>query len=45
MKTNAARILDGLSAGHRGVQLVLPPTDYLRATQGKLGPISKPKSG
>ncbi len=34
-----------ISAGHRGVQLTLAPVDYLSATQGQLGPISRPKSG
>jgi Cys-tRNA(Pro)/Cys-tRNA(Cys) deacylase len=33
-----------VSAGVRGTQLVLSPADYLRVTQGKVGPISREKS-
>jgi Cys-tRNA(Pro)/Cys-tRNA(Cys) deacylase len=33
-----------VSAGVRGTQLVLAPADYLRVTQGKVGPISRPKA-
>jgi len=32
-----------VSAGVRGTQLVLAPADYLRVTQGKVGPISRGK--
>ncbi len=32
-----------VSAGVRGTQLVLSPADYLRVTQGKVGPISREK--
>ena len=32
-----------VSAGVRGTQLVLAPADYLRITQGKVGPISRDK--
>ncbi len=32
-----------VSAGVRGTQLVLAPADYLRVTQGKVGPISRDK--
>jgi Cys-tRNA(Pro)/Cys-tRNA(Cys) deacylase len=32
-----------VSAGVRGTQLVLSPADYLRVTQGKVGPISRDK--
>ena len=32
-----------VSAGVRGTQLVLAPTDYLRVTKGKVGPISRDK--
>lgn len=31
-----------VSAGVRGTQIVLAPADYLRATAGKTGPISRP---
>jgi len=33
-----------VSAGVRGTQLVLSPADYLRVTQGKVGPISREKT-
>jgi len=33
-----------VSAGQRGVQLVLSPEDYLRATEATLADISKPMS-
>lgn len=33
-----------VSAGVRGTQLVLAPADYLRVTQGKVGPISRDKT-
>jgi Cys-tRNA(Pro)/Cys-tRNA(Cys) deacylase len=32
-----------ISAGARGTQILLSPGDYLRATQGKIGAISKDK--
>ncbi len=32
-----------VSAGVRGTQIVMAPNDYLRATGGRLGPISRPK--
>lgn len=32
-----------ISAGMRGAQLLLAPTDYLRATSAKTGPIAKEK--
>lgn len=32
-----------ISAGVRGTQLLLAPADYLRVTQGKVGPISRDK--
>ena len=32
-----------VSAGVRGTQLLLAPADYLRVTQGKVGPISRDK--
>jgi Cys-tRNA(Pro)/Cys-tRNA(Cys) deacylase len=32
-----------VSAGVRGTQIVLSPADYLRVTQGKVGPISREK--
>jgi len=32
-----------VSAGARGTQVVLAPADYLRAVQGKTGPLSRPK--
>ncbi len=32
-----------VSAGTRGTQILLAPGDYLQATQGKVGPISKDK--
>jgi Cys-tRNA(Pro)/Cys-tRNA(Cys) deacylase len=32
-----------VSAGVRGTQLLLSPADYLRVTQGKVGPISREK--
>lgn len=34
-----------VSAGVRGAQLILAPGDYLRATGGTVGPISKEKEG
>jgi Cys-tRNA(Pro)/Cys-tRNA(Cys) deacylase len=33
-----------VSAGVRGTQIVLTPADYLRITQGKVGPISRDKA-
>ena len=33
-----------VSAGVRGTQIVLAPADYLRVTQGKVGPISRDKA-
>ncbi len=33
-----------VSAGVRGTQIVLSPADYLRVTQGKVGPISREKT-
>ena len=33
-----------VSAGVRGTQIVLAPADYLRLTQGKVGPISRDKA-
>ncbi|WP_375766511.1 Cys-tRNA(Pro) deacylase [Archangium gephyra] len=33
-----------VSAGVRGTQIVLAPADYLRVTQGKVGPISREKT-
>jgi Cys-tRNA(Pro)/Cys-tRNA(Cys) deacylase len=33
-----------VSAGVRGTQIFLAPSDYLRATRGTLGPIAKSKS-
>ena len=33
-----------VSAGVRGTQIVLAPADYLRVTQGKVGPISRDKT-
>lgn len=35
--------LISVSAGVRGTQILLSPADYLRATQGKVAPISRPK--
>jgi Cys-tRNA(Pro)/Cys-tRNA(Cys) deacylase len=32
-----------ISSGMRGAQLILSPADYLRATNGKVGPIAKEK--
>lgn len=32
-----------ISAGTRGAQLILAPSDYLRATNAKVGPIAKEK--
>jgi Cys-tRNA(Pro)/Cys-tRNA(Cys) deacylase len=32
-----------ISAGMRGLQILLPPTDYLRATQGTIADLSQPK--
>lgn len=32
-----------VSAGMRGMQIVLAPADYLRAVNGKVGPIARPK--
>ena len=34
-----------ISAGMRGVQILVAPTDYLRATKARLGPIAREKSG
>jgi Cys-tRNA(Pro)/Cys-tRNA(Cys) deacylase len=34
-----------VSAGVRGTQLLLAPADYLRVVKGKVGPISRDKSG
>jgi len=34
-----------VSAGIRGTQLILAPTDYIRATGAKLGPIARAKDG
>jgi Cys-tRNA(Pro)/Cys-tRNA(Cys) deacylase len=34
-----------VSAGIRGAQLLLAPSDYLRATSAKVGPIAKEKRG
>ncbi len=33
-----------ISAGMRGLQIVLAPADYLRAVNATVGPISKPKA-
>lgn len=33
-----------ISAGMRGLQMVLAPADYLRAVNATVGPISKPKA-
>ncbi len=33
-----------VSAGARGTQVVLSPTDYVRAVQGKTGPLRRPPS-
>ncbi|PTL80406.1 Cys-tRNA(Pro) deacylase [Vitiosangium sp. GDMCC 1.1324] len=33
-----------VSAGVRGTQIVLAPADYLKVTQGKVGPISRDKT-
>ncbi|HZI06278.1 MAG TPA: Cys-tRNA(Pro) deacylase [Archangium sp.] len=33
-----------VSAGVRGTQIVIAPADYLRITQGKVGPISRDKA-
>ncbi|HYG63531.1 MAG TPA: Cys-tRNA(Pro) deacylase [Thermoanaerobaculia bacterium] len=35
--------LISVSAGVRGTQILLSPADYLRATRGKVAPISRPK--
>ena len=32
-----------ISAGIRGTQLILAPSDYTKATEAKLGPIARPK--
>ncbi len=32
-----------VSAGVRGTQIVLAPTDYVRATKARLGPLARPK--
>jgi|SRR6266436_2685700 len=32
-----------VSAGIRGMQILLAPSDYLKATQGKLAPLAHPK--
>lgn len=34
-----------VSAGHRGVQIVLTPTDYLRATEAVLADLTKASTG
>ena len=34
-----------VSAGVRGTQILLPPDDYLRATQATIGPITRTRSG
>lgn len=34
-----------ISAGQRGLQIILAPADYLRATKAKVGPISREKPG
>lgn len=34
-----------ISAGQRGLQIILAPADYLRATKAKTGPISREKPG
>jgi Cys-tRNA(Pro)/Cys-tRNA(Cys) deacylase len=33
-----------VSAGQRGLQIVLAPDDYVRATKASLAPIARPKS-
>ncbi len=33
-----------VSAGQRGAQLILAPSDYLRATRARLGPLGRDKS-
>jgi Cys-tRNA(Pro)/Cys-tRNA(Cys) deacylase len=33
-----------VSAGVRGTQILISPTDYLKVTKGKVGPISRPKN-
>ena len=32
-----------ISAGMRGLQILLPPADYLRATKGTIGALAHPK--
>jgi Cys-tRNA(Pro)/Cys-tRNA(Cys) deacylase len=32
-----------ISAGMRGLQLLLAPSDYLKATKAKLAPLAHPK--
>jgi Cys-tRNA(Pro)/Cys-tRNA(Cys) deacylase len=34
-----------ISAGVRGLQILIPPADYLRATNGKLAALGQPKAG
>lgn len=34
-----------ISAGVRGVQILIAPSDYLRATNGTIAPLGQPKSG
>jgi len=34
-----------ISAGVRGLQIVLAPSDYLRAIKGKLADLGQPKTG
>lgn len=34
-----------ISAGVRGLQILIAPADYLRATQGRLAPLGQPKAG
>jgi Cys-tRNA(Pro)/Cys-tRNA(Cys) deacylase len=34
-----------ISAGQRGLQIILAPADYLRAARAKVGPIARPQSG
>ena len=33
-----------ISAGIRGVQIIIAPADYIRVTNAKIGPIAKPKT-
>jgi Cys-tRNA(Pro)/Cys-tRNA(Cys) deacylase len=37
--------LISISAGVRGLQILIAPTDYLRAINGKLGALGQPKAG